>query len=80
MKILKYIINDKDIPIVFSNEIVHNEIFQKAKSAGLVCLTFDKKKKKFKAKCFGESTSLKINSKRDEDNMLIEMFLNENII
>ena len=75
MKILKYIINEKKIPILFSSEITHSDVILKAVSAGFVILRFDIKYKKFLVTCYGESTSLKI-KKSSEDEMLIEHFLN----
>lgn len=76
MKKLKYIINDRNIPVLFSEEIVHNEVLQKAKSAGFLMIKFDSLKNRFVAKCFGESTSLNIMANVIEDKKIIENFLN----
>lgn len=75
MKILKYIINEKKIPIIFSTDITHSDVMLKAISAGFLILRFDPEYKKFFVKCYGESTSLKI-KKSNEDEILIEHFLN----
>ena len=76
MKILKYIINDRNIPVLFSDEIVHNEVLQKVKSAGFLMISYDSFKKRFVAKCFGESTSLNQIANVIEDTKTIENFLN----
>ncbi|MET0946422.1 MAG: hypothetical protein ABWY22_13500 [Flavobacterium sp.] len=76
MKKLKYIINDRNIPVLFSEEIVHNEVLQNAKSAGFLMISFDSFKKRFVAKCFGESTSLNLIANATEDKEIIECFLN----
>ncbi len=75
MKILKYIINEQKIPIIFSTTITHNEILSSGLSAGFLILNFDLNHKKFKVKCYGESTSLNM-TKSNEDETLIENFLN----
>lgn len=75
MKILKYIINEKKIPVLFSTEIIHNEVLLKGHSAGFLILRYDKIKNKFLAKCYGESSSLNIKN-TSEDAGLIENYLN----
>ncbi len=75
MKILKYIINEKKIPLIFSSDITHNEVILKAHSAGFLILRFDLIHKKFSVKCYGESTSLNIKNAED-DETLIANFLN----
>jgi len=75
MKILKYIINEKKIPIIFNTEIMHSDVMLNAISAGFLILRFDTQHGKFLATCYGESSSLKIN-KSIEDETLIEHFLN----
>jgi len=77
MKIIKYIINDNDIPVLFSKEIVHNEIVQNVKSAGFLILKYDHLKRKFITTCFGESSSLEIRSDVSRDKKIIENFLNK---
>lgn len=75
MKILKYIINEQKIPIIFSKNITHNEVLSSGISAGFLILNFDPNYKKFQVKCYGESTSLNI-KKLNDDEALIENFLN----
>jgi hypothetical protein len=75
MKILKYIINEKKIPILFSTEITHCDVVSNAISAGFLIVNFDTNYNKFLVKCYGESSSLKI-KKSNEDETLIENFLN----
>lgn len=77
MKIIKYVINDNDIPVLFSTEIIHSEVVQNVKSAGFLSMRYDKNKGRFLAKCFGESTSLKIKSNLKDDEKIIEFFFNE---
>jgi len=77
LKILKYIINDTNIPILFSKEIVHDELSLKVKSAGFLIVSYDRLLNKFKAKCFGESSSLNIKANPLEDEQIIEIYLNE---
>jgi hypothetical protein len=75
MKILKYIINNNKIPIIFSSTIMHNEVLQEGSSAGYIILKWCKKNNLFSVKCYGESSSLNIASNY-EDEALIEDFLN----
>lgn len=75
MKILKYIIGETNIPIIFSNEIIHNTVAQKANSAGFLIVKYDKILNKFIAKCYGESSSLNIKS-ANGDQLIIENYLN----
>ncbi|OYX86372.1 MAG: hypothetical protein B7Y83_01600 [Flavobacteriales bacterium 32-34-25] len=56
LKILKYIINEQKIPIIFSTTITHNEVLSSGLSAGFLILNFDLNYKKFQVKCYGEST------------------------
>lgn len=75
MKILKYIINEKKIPLIFSPDITHSDVILKAHSAGFLILRFDLQHNKFSVKCYGESTSLNIKNAK-EDETLIADFLN----
>jgi hypothetical protein len=79
MKILKYIINKRNMPIVFSPTILHNEILQEGQSAGYVTLKLNKNNNLFTVKCFGESSTLKIGI-ADGDEILIEEFLNKQFL
>lgn len=75
MKILKYVINEKKIPILFSTTITHISITSKATSAGFLIIQYDEIFKKFTVKCFGESSTLKI-KKSVGDESIIENYLN----
>jgi hypothetical protein len=75
MNILKYCVNGKKIPIIFSNEIIHRDVMPNAISAGFLIVKFDTNTSKFTAKCFGESVSLKIKIAEDDEE-LIENYLN----
>lgn len=77
MKIIKYIINDNDIPVLFSTDLIHNEVLQKGKSAGFMIINYNNEEQQFTATCFGESTSLKIASHAASDKKIIEDFLNK---
>jgi hypothetical protein len=75
MKILKYVITEKEEPIIFSSDIQHDTILRTCFSAGFLTVIFDVVKNKFMVKCFGESTSLKLKSET-KDVLLIENYLN----
>ena len=75
MNILKYCVNGKKIPIIFSNDIIHCDVMPDALSAGFLIVKFDINQSKFIVKCFGESVSLKIKI-ADDDEELIENYLN----
>ena len=77
MNILKYVVGEKKIPVIFSKEITHSDVMSDAISAGFLVVKFDVNYKKFIVKCFGESSSLNI-KKADEDESLIENYLNNN--
>ena len=75
MNILKYVVNRKKIPIVFSSDITHSDVTTDAISAGFLIVKFDVNVHKYRVNCFGESTSLNI-QKAEGDESLIENFLN----
>jgi hypothetical protein len=76
-KILKYIIDDKEIPIFFSCEILHSDVLQdKARSAGFLSVRFDENANKFIVKCFGESSSLKLKADVKKDQKIMDFFFN----
>lgn len=76
MNILKYIINKKNNPVLFSRDIQHNTLNQEAKSAGFIIIKYDALSSRFIAKCFGESDTLLLKSNPETDEKLIETFLN----
>jgi hypothetical protein len=76
MNILKYIINKKNNPVLFSRDIQHNTLNQEANSAGFIILKYDSLANRFVAKCFGESDTLMLKSNPEIDEKLIETFLN----
>ena len=75
MNILKYCVNSKKIPIIFSKDIIHSDVMPDAISAGFLIMEFDTQTSKFIVKCFGESVSLKIKI-AENDKELIENYLN----
>ena len=75
MNVLKYVIDKKNIPIIFSKKITHSDIMLDAISAGFLIVKFDINSRKFIVKCFGESTSLNIKI-ANEDQYLLENYLN----
>lgn len=79
MNVLKYVIDEKNIPIIFSKEKIHNTVVQKANSGGFLIIKYNKILNKFSAICFGESTSLKVKSSY-EDKILIENYLNNHFL
>ena len=76
MNILKYIINEEKIPVIFSAKILHQEILQRGVSAGFLILNYDIDANLFVVKCFGESTSMKLKVD-DQDERIISEFLNK---
>lgn len=75
MKILKYVINDAGLPIIFSVDNLHSDILTKVVAAGFLIIDFDWQKEFFFVKCYGESSCLGISS-RLEDTSIIEIHLN----
>lgn len=76
-KIIKYVITEDGVPILFSCDIRHADILQKGSvSAGFLVLRYDATKAAFLARCFGESSSLKVKSKLEADQKIIEDFFN----
>jgi len=75
INILKYVINDNNLPIFFNKEITHSEILTSVISAGFLIISFDEIRGKFSVKCFGESSSLDVKV-GEEDTDIIEHFLN----
>jgi hypothetical protein len=75
MKILKYVINDSNLPILFCVSISHSAIITKVISAGYVIIDFDISKQFFLVKVYGQSSSLRILSRLMDDE-IIEKHLN----
>ncbi len=76
MNILKYIINEEKIPVIFSAKLLHQEILQRGISAGFLILNYDIDTNLFGVKCFGESTSMNLRV-ADQDEQIISDFLNK---
>ncbi|MEY4011054.1 MAG: hypothetical protein RIT22_178 [Bacteroidota bacterium] len=76
MNILKYIINEDKIPVIFSAKMVHQEILQKGISAGFLILNYDVDANVFVVKCFGESTSMNLKMSSEDDTIISE-YLNK---
>lgn len=79
MNILKYIITDDDLPVIFSSKIQHDTVLQTGISAGFLIASYDIRRNRFSAKCFGESSSLRLRS-TSSDVLVIENYLNNNFI
>lgn len=75
MKILKYVINDVGLPIIFSMDNLHTDIMTKVVAAGFVIIDYDWEKEFFFVKCYGSSPCLGISS-RAEDTSIVEIHLN----
>lgn len=76
MRVLKYIINDKQFPIIFNKETLHSDIYTNAVAAGFVIINFDYTRDCFFVKCYGESCELQVES-RPIDSTIIELYLNK---
>ena len=63
MKIVKYIINENGVPILFCQKILHSKVVDRAISAGYAIVHYDLIVEKFIVKCYGNSDSLKLNVK-----------------
>ncbi len=75
MKIVKYVINESGIPILFEKSIVHCEIVSRVISAGFVIIDYDTLTDQFVVKCYGGSESLKVYSDQN-DYLIIRDYLN----
>lgn len=75
MKILKYVINDTGLPIIFSVDNLHTDILTKVVAAGFVLIEYDYENEFFFVKCYGESSSLGVSS-RVIDTSIVEIHLN----
>jgi len=76
MNILKYIINEENIPIIFSAKIMHQDIMHKGIAAGYLILNYDVETNLFFVKCFGESTTMNLKVSV-EDESIISEYLNK---
>jgi hypothetical protein len=79
MNILKYIINEENIPIIFSETISHQDILQKGIAAGYLILNYEVESNTFHVKCFGQSTSMHLTSSEDDEE-IITAYLNNQFI
>lgn len=79
MNILKYIINEENIPIIFSEKISHQDILQKGITAGYLILNYEIESNLFSVKCFGQSTSLNLASAH-QDEVIITAYLNSQFV
>lgn len=76
-KIIKYVITEDGVPILFSCDMRHADVLKNGSvSAGFLVLRYDVSKAVFLARCFGESSSLKVKSKLEVDQKIIEDFFN----
>ncbi len=76
IKILKYVIDTTNTPVLFSREQLHDTVRAEAQSAGYLLLRYNHKISTwFVVCCFGESTTLNIKSKPVLDKKIIEGFL-----
>lgn len=75
MNILKYIINEENIPIIYSEKSSHQEILQKGITAGYLILNYEVESNLFFVKCFGQSTTMNLASS-DQDEAILTAYLN----
>lgn len=76
VKILKYIVSKQNTPILFNTDISHSYVSTQVSSAGFVIVNYDLERDYFSAKCYGNSSTLRISSNVC-DNILIENLLNK---
>lgn len=76
MNILKYIINEDKVPVIFSAKMMHQDILEKGISAGFLILNYDLDANVFVVKCFGESTSMNLKVSAG-DEIVISEYLNK---
>jgi hypothetical protein len=73
----KYVITPFGAPVIFDKSILHSEVNINPTSAGFVKIWTDPTSGKMRAFCFGESASIGIAAKPENDEKIIEGFLNE---
>lgn len=76
MNILKYIITEDKIPVIFSAKLLHQNILKKGISAGFLILNYDLDTNIFVVKCFGESTSMNLKVAVADESIISE-YLNK---
>lgn len=76
MKIVKYVISESGIPVLFKTNILHCEMITNALSAGYAIVDYDVLTDRFRVKCYGGSESLKINTDI-KDCLIIQNYLNK---
>lgn len=76
MKIVKYVINSNEVPLLFNSRIMHSEAIDKGISAGFAIIDFDVTIDTFKVKCYGGSESLQVGS-QEKDCAIIQNYLNK---
>jgi hypothetical protein len=76
MKIVKYVIQENRVPLLFNPGIMHSEAIDKGISAGFAIIDYDVTIDKFKVKCYGCSDSLQLSS-HEVDDTIINNYLNE---
>lgn len=80
---IKYIIFDGHTPVIFPDNLGHDDVArgtrQRPTSAGFVYLRpiSDGKRTFINSTVYGESISLDLKSNGDQDNLIIEKFLND---
>ena len=72
----KYVITPFGAPIIFDKSILHCEVNMDAVSAGFVKIWTDPETGKVKVNCFGHSSSMGVEAHPENDEKLIEEFLN----
>jgi hypothetical protein len=75
MKIVKYIINQSGVPVLFKPDILHSDMITDVASAGYAIINYDLITDKFNVKCYGGSESLNVGTNR-KDYLVIEVYLN----
>lgn len=75
MKIVKYVVKNDGVPLLFSPKITHSDVAKNSISAGFAIISYDLVNNKFIVKCYGYSSSLKIGV-NETDFKIIQEYLN----
>lgn len=76
LKVLKYVVDMTNTPILFNPNKLHNSVRDEAISAGYLYLRYNQNSGNcFVVGCFGESTTLNVKSNPILDKKLIEEYI-----
>lgn len=75
MNIVKYIILENGVPVLFCPKIVHSDFVNKAVSSGFAIIDYNAKSDEFIVNCFGCCENLKVII-QNQDCSIIQDYLN----